>query len=326
MTVASTESAQRYAAYLQSLLHASPSQLQRAASAVLDTTRHALAQGGQLQVAQVPLTARLIAGLSAPERAALINQANVGFGRENAPVIVMGTEPAYSLDNHQSLATECYGLAPIRLAGGRAEIVSHIADDASWRGQHRAYHLYPDDYLQVHQPTRKQGHTWPVLANIIARALSNSKTARQIESSLGDYCYQVELSVYPAPQAAGGLPPPQERVEFLKWLVATLAGTTAHTRIARDDAKLLIFHGMGGVPAAFRSAKDQICAAFLGVPFSQARGGTVPVLRGHTQPMVRTIEWYEHGSRRAIYMDAPGFRPNNPYKDEVAKLMRESPQ
>ena len=66
-----------------------------AVAALLATTEAALHRGGALTAADAPFSATLVADMPPAERYVLLNQCTPGLGRDDAPVIVVGTEAAF---------------------------------------------------------------------------------------------------------------------------------------------------------------------------------------------------------------------------------------
>ena len=66
-----------------------------AVAALLATTEAALHRGRALTAADAPFSATLVADMPPAERYVLLNQCTPGLGRDDAPVIVVGTEAAF---------------------------------------------------------------------------------------------------------------------------------------------------------------------------------------------------------------------------------------
>src|SRR5579885_2208467 len=205
----------------------------------------------------------------ASERELLINQWALGWGRDDAPIIVMGTEEAY-LPTGEDLGQWNCSCAAIWHSGGARELLERLdprlaaapfgADDFANR---RPFHVYPNDYLMVHRShwdqtkdrwVRPGRHTWKVISQVVAgpdlwRGMLDPTIGR-----MGDVVHQIELSAYPATIAAAGRPSSAERFAFLRWFVSRVRAT----------ARLLIFHGRPNQLEWGR--RNEIASAFLDAP------------------------------------------------------------
>jgi hypothetical protein len=215
------DSAESYAARLDDLIGSGNLQVagQEAANALRNSIRNGLAAGAELGIDDVPFTAALLERCDRNERAALVNQWSLGIGHDGAPVIVMGTEHAYDVEQTAGLALESCGSALLWLADDGPDLARWIAHDQRWVGNAgRAYHRHPSDQYPV-----AAGHTWPTVSHVLRVALSE----------LGEHAYQVERSAHPAGTSSAGAAPTVERRAFLVRLLQDF----------RASGRVLILHG-----------------------------------------------------------------------------------
>lgn len=165
------------------------------------------------------------------------NHYQLGYGRDDAPVVSIGTEHAYQLlvrDPDGSYRD--VGLREITiesacalywLTDSRPDVTFKLNGCPEWRWRRQfsnscPYHIYTAEYHRV-----GGGGTWATIGRGVLQAGDSWRLA------LGDRCYQIELSAYPAVRAAGGRPPSVERLHFLAEVLGAL----------RETAHVAIFHG-----------------------------------------------------------------------------------
>jgi hypothetical protein len=175
----------------------------------------------------------------------LINDWTLGWGRDDAPVISLGTEEAYSADEPDALAIWNCSCAVIWAVGGDPRVVEaidprYVQTTPARPSTARQFHIHANDYLLVHLPRLVNGrwrragrHTWRLLAEVLAGRGNELDLLAPTTGRLGDICYQVEASAYPSTSAAAGREPSARRQQFLLTLVEH----------ARESARVLLFHG-----------------------------------------------------------------------------------
>ena len=247
------------ATYLQQLesvaAEASPTgKLGIAARHLIQTHRAALHKRQRLLAAEVEFTRDDLSGMEEWQLLALLDQHALGLGHDDAPVIFMGTEEAYDPEGEGDLALAC-SLSVLWLCGSRPDVLARIDPTVYVKERTpppRQYHLHPNDFYRADR-SRGRG-TWPTLARLLRpdrpQTLLEPPKAGNQDSSLGDLCYQIDVSAYPSKQALSGRKPNERRVQFLCRLVA-----------AFDTASALIFHG-----GPLDEARVRIASSFLNRP------------------------------------------------------------
>ena len=109
--------------------------------------------------------------------------------------------------------------------------------------------------------------------------------------SLGDLCYQIEVSAYPSSLASGGRAAGGRRVEFLGQFLPLL-----------QEARALVFHGGGDGP------RTQLAGVFLGT--DDVKWETYDVRREWLRQAV-------HGDRIVLHTYALNGRVRTSYLDMV---------
>jgi len=199
----------------------------------------------------------------------LVNQWCLGWGRDAAPIISMGTEEAYSANPVDLGQWNCC-CSVIWATGGLQDIVdaldprsAHPNQPVPGFEQRRQFHVHANDYYLVHKRhwdsererwVRPGRHTWKILAEVIAGHGQWRPLLEQNEGGLGDLAYQIEVSAYPAKLAADGRASTDERQAFLSDVLGTV----------RSTARVLIFHGRANEPAW--GGRDSLAGVFLGTP------------------------------------------------------------
>ena len=166
-----------------------------------------------------------------------INHYQLGHGRDDAPVVSIGTEHAYQLlvrnpdGTYRNVGlreiTMESGCALFWLTGSRPDVIAKVSACPEWRWRRPfdeswPYHIYPAEYHKA-----GGGGTWNTIGRGVLQAGDSWRLA------LGDRCYQIELSAYPAVRATRGRAPTAERLRFLGDVLETLGKT----------ARVAIFHG-----------------------------------------------------------------------------------
>src|SRR6202165_696899 len=176
-----------------------------AARCLIDTLEAARTKGQSLQATEVSATWRQMAAAAVDDADGLLNQWQLGYGDDAAPVISVGTEHAYELrplDRHKhpmdvglaEITSECL-VAAIWLCNSRPDVLKWMLSAPWWNWQAefseaRPSHVYIADYYRT--GTRAP---WPTLGRDVLRGGTNWRTV------LGQRCYQIELSGYPALQS-----------------------------------------------------------------------------------------------------------------------------
>lgn len=297
-------SAQAYVANLTSQAESTTlsSATRAAIGALVESLANALTARTALSPTDVPFTRELVSGLPSEERPVLINQYSLGLGNPEAPVIVMGTEHAYKLDNFADVMRERWGLeslalenccsALVWLADADSAMVAHICSNAKYATQRRSFHRHPSDYSD----RVPSGHTWRWVARCVGAALADS----------GDYCYQIERSSHPAKEAFNGASPSAERIAFL----------TRCLEVLRQTARTLILHGraIGNVSPDWESPNRALSCAFLGTQMLGDEEAPIEIGR-------RRIRWWRKDERKVLWSWALNGRTvNNAYSEQIFRL------
>lgn len=272
--------------------------------------RAALEAEGPLPPQDVPNIREDLAKLSEWQVLAVLDHQVLGYGRDDARLLVMGTEEAIDPSNPGDLVWACTSEVIWKTGSDHAvlELLDKIHFAHTANLDLRPFHLQPNDLWQVQN--RGRG-TWRMLAQLLrpadAVALLRRPPAGQTQIGLGDLCYQVEVSAFPSKQALTGRSPAAARVDFLGDLVQTLS-----------EAQVLLFHG-----GAWDDARSAIARHFL---------GSAPVLQEYPEPR-RWLAWASAGGRSVIHTYALNGRIRNDYLDlvrgkltELAPQVFESPQ
>jgi hypothetical protein len=270
----------------------------------------ALEKTDSLTPASVEFNRESMVDVTPSDKLGFVNEYTLGWGRDDAPVIFMGTEDAYKAEPMELALWNC-GCSIIWLSGGRSDVVERLDSRASSSRQDglvpRCYNIHSSDWGGPPQSK----HTW----GCIAKVLSGNPYSEDWRSyfvppaatglahrGMGDVCYQVEISAYPAKRAHDGKFESRARTDFLTALLGR----------ARVTAKVLVFHG----GQYQRTARAQLAEAFLGKAFDQL---AVIDDRPH-QRMWKA----EHDGRIVLHTNALS-RPNvnDNYLQKVADQIRE---
>ncbi len=247
------ESLRRYSQFLRQLAANSDNvELCRVASLLAETVDLAMEKGEQLGPDDLMFSVTDLRTLDLDAREALLNQYALGFGRDDAPIVVMGTEHAYELDHEDELVNFCLESccgAVMWACGGSGELVRRLSGgDVDIE---RPFHIHPNDYFQ-----ERGAHTWVRLARVVGRGGEERIGA---EPGLGDLCYQIDLSAHPKQRNSDSVPPTQERLEFLVQAMHALRGTS----------RVLLFHGKANDNGPWAAARDLLARAFTALPASE---------------------------------------------------------
>jgi hypothetical protein len=225
--------------------------LRAAAQHLIETHHVALRRREQLTASDVTFSSSDLSGLEESQLLALLDQHVLGLGRDDAPLICMGTEEAYDAAQPEDLALAC-AMSVLWLCGSRPDVLNRIDERIFSKDRvppPREYHLHPNDFYRL-DLGRGRG-TWKTVARLVQpndpHSLLLPSHGADHRLSLGDVCYQIEVSAYPSKFAAGGKKPNATRADFLCELVAGF-----------DTASALIFHG-----GAADQVRSRIASSFL---------------------------------------------------------------
>lgn len=308
------ESACLYVRHLHRQLQAdawSPAAL-RAGTALIETIERALAKREALQPAESTFTPELMRDVEASEAKPFVNEYTLGWGRDSAPVIVIGTEEAYE-PSKQNLGLWNCSCSVIWLSGGRSDVIRQLlgfpegnvrTDDL----EPRCANIHYSDWAA----SPSAGQTWGCLAKVLVGScepdqwqacFKPSAPGSPPRTGLGDLCHQIEMSAYPAKNAAAGRHATEARIRFLGRLLTD----------ARETATVLLFHGgaYAGTP------RPALAEAFLGRAVSE-----LPEV-DHTPK--RKIWRAEHDGRVVLHTNAlNGRSTDNDYLMRVSAYIQES--
>lgn len=222
-----------------------------------------------LQVGSLGFAADELRDANAHDVDLLINQWCLGWGRDDAPVISMGTEEAYPARPVDLGLWNCC-CAVVWATAGRPDILAAIDSRSAHPDPpidgfeaRREFHLHANDYFLIHQRhwdpdrqlwVRPGRHTWKLLAEVIAGRGRSAPLLAQNVGSLGLRAYQIEVSAFPAKAAVEGRMATEDRHRFLSDLLGAM----------RSTAKVLIFHGRASEPGW--GGRDSLVATFLRSP------------------------------------------------------------
>lgn len=269
------EAVARYELYLENLAVRQPHMT--IVRPILEALRTARRDGPRMQASGIGFDTGALERLSATDRRRLLNQFALGLGRDDAPVVVMGTEQAFELDERADLVNFCLeNIAShiVWLAHGDSSVVSALSQNQVVSSVDRPFHIHPNDHYQ-----EGGGHTWGRLARVLGDDGAHEPAA---EPGLGHFCYQLDASAYPSQRADAGLPPTNTRMDFLVTSALPSLATTA---------RVLILHGS----SIDGDHRDRLARAFLGLP-----GGNSIAWRGHLAQPGRPLAFFDHNARRVI--------------------------
>ena len=281
----------------------------RAARALIETIELARAKREVLESAELTFTPELMKDVEASEAEPFLNQYTLGWGRDSAPVIAVGTEEAYepTAQNYGLWNCSC---SVIWLSGGRADVMRRLFGFPKDSGtgdlsQPRCANIHYSDWERA----PSAGHTWGCLAKILVGSCEPEQWKACFKPSapgslpypgLGDLCHQIEISAYPAKNVRAGRPAAEARIRFLRGLLAD----------ARETAAVLLFHGgsYAGTP------RPALTEAFLGKAFAE-----LPEVEHAPN---RRIWRAEHDGRVVLHTNAlNGRSTDNQYLMRVSKYI-----
>jgi hypothetical protein len=219
---------------------------------LIETHERALARGYQLNPSDATFSRADLADMKEWQLVAVLDQHGLGLGRDDAPIVFMGTEEAYNLVDGGDLALAC-SLSILWLCNSRPDVLDTIDPTIlkSARSPNpRQYHIHPNDYYRV-DLSRGRG-TWECIARVLRPdnpgSLLVPPSGDSDGTSLGDLCYQIDVSARPSKLASDGQPSDPTRTAFLAGLVAAFTSASA-----------LVFHG-----GSSDGPRQQIASSFLG--------------------------------------------------------------
>jgi hypothetical protein len=280
------ESADQYRDQLRSNLGRFSEPLRPSVAALIDLLER-VHDPSAIIADQIGFTANDLSNADVPrDLDLLINQWCLGWGRDDAPVVAMGTEEAYPVKAVDLGQWNCC-CAVIWATDGRQEIVdaldtrSATHDPPIPQFEHRReFHIHANDYFLVHK--HRGRHTWRLLAEVIAGRGKWLPLLDQNVGTLGNLAYQIEVSAYPAKLTVAGRASTEVRHAFLSKLLATM----------RSSAQVLLFHGRGNEPEW--GGRDSLAGAFLGR--DRLARTEWEQLDFHGQP----VRYFQHGSRLVV--------------------------
>jgi hypothetical protein len=216
----------------------------------LQAVRH---RGTTVDADEIPFTWEVMAQVSRREReiVSLLDNAQLGWGRDDAKVIAMGSEQNYDVNAAPGLAALTLDCASqlIWLTESRADLLRAFGPttDPGWRARcagERQTSLGPYQIYTSRYHRWSPWGTWYYLGRYV---LNGGPDWQRV---LGDCCYQIELKARPSPVAVDGEAIDVCRIRFLHRALQTL----------RSTARILIMHGRRTHPAA-----GKLGPAFLGV-------------------------------------------------------------
>lgn len=197
---------------------------QTACDRLVRTLEAALSAEAKLDPKDLSFGARSLDGIDLGDRRLFVNQYVLGTGWDGAPLLVMGTEAAedYAATNAEELAFHCLYVV-LQLAGGSQSLPRRMAEGstwgrtAKWNSEDRRYDFEPNDLLELNIGRPR---TWRLVAEIAAGSLDRRVWGALVEPrssrpGIGALAYQLERSAHAALQADRGMPPTDERLDFL---------------------------------------------------------------------------------------------------------------
>jgi hypothetical protein len=220
---------------------------------LIDLHEAAIRSAADLRAGDVAFRRSDLTGMAPWQLAALVDQHGLGLGRDDASLIFMGTEEAYDVVDGGDLALACC-LTPLWLSGSAPDVLNAIDPAVMSNARSprpRPYHLHPNDYYRT-DLDRGRG-TWACIARVLCPSDPDSllrPPAEGTSKTLGDLCYQIDVSATPSKVASSGLVATLVRTRFLEHLVSSF-----------DTARALVFHG-----GQADESRKSIASAFLGRP------------------------------------------------------------
>ncbi len=272
-----------------------------AVASLIETLELALSRRHELAAAEVSFSRADLSGMDAWQLLAVLDQHGLGLGTDDAPIIFMGTEEAYDLAEGGDLALAC-ALSVLWLCGSRPDVLDTIDPTVltSARSPNpRQYHIHPNDYYRVDLSGGRG--TWECIARVLRPDDPNSllvaPSGENRGPSLGDLCYQIDVSAFPSKSATGGQLPHATRSTFLAHLVAAFRSASA-----------LVFHG-----GPSDEARRQIASSFLGRSVDWTSSTTKR----------EWMAWDVESGRAVIHTYALNGRVRYSYLDQVRAKIQE---
>ena len=267
----------------------------QAAESLIQSINRAIESGPNLKPEEVTFTKALLEPIGAEERQRLfVNHWTLGLGSQDAPVVVMGTEHAFGIEDTETFALDNCASAILWLSNAGPDMVAHLTQNAAYKiTTYRAYHRNPWDY----SPKLPWNHTWSFVAHAVGKPLHD----------LGLHAYQIDRSASPSKQAADGRVGSSQRVAFL---------TDVHTQL-RNTARVLLLHGKTTDAAGpeWLGVNAEVSQRFLGVPID-FQGREVRDDKG------RAIKSWAHDGRTVLHTWAlNGGAVDLAYCQRVARLV-----
>jgi hypothetical protein len=236
------------------------------------------------------------------------NQFSLGCGDDGASTIFMGTEEAYEVADGSLAFWNCCG-AVLWACGSKLDVMTQIderqiASLPPTDRERRAFHIHMNDFYSV-QHTRGRD-TWEVLAWLLDPAHDSWALLenRGRGPSLGDLCYQIEVSAWPSKTATAGRPPSRDRLAFLEYVLQEM----------RRTATRLVFHGRPHEP--HWGDRDHLAGIFLGLVRGDEAIFTEVAAGG------RTFLEARRGDHAVLMTRALSGMVSNEYLDAVARHLR----
>jgi hypothetical protein len=229
--------------------------LRTAAEGLRASIAVALATRTSLEVARAPFTATSLHGVA---RTPLMDQCQLGFGCDSAPIVAIGTEQGWSADDDLTFALSHCAVNLFWLTGSPTSLVLKIADRATWHKRYdRPFVVLPADYYTQGRGPGRGRDTSKVLAEIVEftvgwRPTGGFLAAAGDQPCLGDLTYMLDLAVAPARYHAAGNVPSKERIAFLRQVFERF----------RDTARAVIFYGK--LDRSLDDVRNQLADIFLG--------------------------------------------------------------
>lgn len=164
----------------------------------------------------------------------IINQQSVGFGNPDGfylnerkkNIIIVGTEPAYDIDDYGKISSEGIFNTAFWLFDFPADAISKVVSKLNYRGRNNVqFFKNPALYYDV-----GPGHTWNKAGFVLFGGSDKSK-------ELFEKAYLIDMSCYPSKLAINGRGPTVKRGKFM-WNFFNAYGKE------NDEAdKVIIFHG-----------------------------------------------------------------------------------
>jgi hypothetical protein len=236
----------------------------------------------------------------------LMNPWAVGLGTPSAPVLVLGSEPGYTLDSPEFLL-EGLLLQALWLADAPVELAAAALECPAWSGL--PFQRYPNDFYRA--PLLS---TWGGLAALLSRAwggdprglLRPKLTPDNPAPHLFDAVYLLELSLAPADRktAAGSM---EAREVFLGELLS-----------AMPEPRLLLIPGLSeDTPET--GARERLAARFLGFPLAHLE---TCLQRERPTRSRDELRWLLQGDRGVLFCAPLRHEVEPGYWERAAQLIQ----